>query len=347
MIIGLTGKNGAGKGEVANFLKERGFEYLSLSDVVREEVAKLKKPLTRASLIATGNELRKKFGSDVLARRILARLEADKQYVIDSIRHPDEARALKAAPCFALLCVSAPPKIRFERLKRRGREHDPSTYAEFKKLESVEGKSSVASNLQLDQTIRFADYTITNSGTLESLKIEVTRLVMSMAQEKKRPSWDEYFMGIARVVALRSNCVKRKVAAVIVKDKRIISTGYNGTPRGVKNCSEGGCPRCNQLAASGTRLEECYCSHGEENAITQAAYHGVHIKDSTLYTTYSPCLLCTKMIINSGIHEVVYNVDYPLGENSVKLLREAGVEIRKINLSADQNVASFNMAARC
>ncbi|OGW89993.1 MAG: cytidine deaminase [Omnitrophica bacterium RIFCSPLOWO2_01_FULL_50_24] len=153
-----------------------------------------------------------------------------------------------------------------------------------------------------------------------------------MARKKKRPGWDEYFMGIANVVALRSNCIKRKVAAVIVKDKRVISTGYNGTPRGVRNCSDGGCPRCSSLAASGTKLEECYCSHGEENAITQAAYHGVNIKDSTVYTTFSPCLACTKMIINSGICEVVFNADYPLAQNAVKLLSEAGVRVRKLSI---------------
>ncbi|OGW85311.1 MAG: cytidine deaminase [Omnitrophica bacterium RIFCSPHIGHO2_02_FULL_46_11] len=155
---------------------------------------------------------------------------------------------------------------------------------------------------------------------------------MAIAHKKKRPDWDEYFLGIAKVVALRSNCVKRKVAAVIVKDKRIIATGYNGTPRGVKNCSEGGCPRCNQLTSSGTKLDECLCSHGEENAITQSAYHGVNIKDATIYTTYSPCLLCTKMIINSGLHEVIFNMDYPLGETSMRLLKEAGVKARKVKL---------------
>ena len=183
-----------------------------------------------------------------------------------------------------------------------------------------------------DKTLKLADYTLRNTGSLDDLHQEITRVINTIARKKKRPSWDEYFMGIARVVALRSNCIKRKVAAVIIKDKRIISTGYNGTPRGVTNCSEGGCPRCNQMTASGTKLEECYCSHGEENAITQAAYHGVNIKDSTIYTTYSPCLLCTKMIINSGIKEVVFNMDYPLGENSVRLLREAGIKVRQIKL---------------
>lgn len=148
----------------------------------------------------------------------------------------------------------------------------------------------------------------------------------------KRPSWDEYFMNIAEVVASRSNCMKRQVAALIVKDKRIISTGYNGTPRGTRNCNEGGCPRCNNLAPSGTALEECLCSHAEENAITQAAYHGVAIKDAMLYSTFSPCIMCTKMIINSGIKEVVYNDEYPISDAVKNLYHEAGVKLRRINI---------------
>ena len=156
--------------------------------------------------------------------------------------------------------------------------------------------------------------------------------LQQLMPQLSRPDWDEYFMRIAKVAALRSNCVKRKVAAVIVRDKRVISTGYNGTPRGTRNCFEGGCPRCNQLADSGTQLDECRCSHGEENAITQAAYHGVSVKDGILYTTFSPCLTCTKMIINSGIQEVVYNLEYPLSDTSFQLLQEAGLVFRQFKV---------------
>ena len=147
-----------------------------------------------------------------------------------------------------------------------------------------------------------------------------------------RPSWDEYFMEIAQVVAKRSNCSRRQVAAVIVKDHRIISTGYNGTPRGIKNCNDGGCPRCSSHAPSGTALEECLCCHGEENAIVQAAYHGISVKDSTLYTTFSPCLLCAKMIINAGIKEVVYAERYSIDGTSRRILNEAGVILRPIQM---------------
>lgn len=146
----------------------------------------------------------------------------------------------------------------------------------------------------------------------------------------KRPSWDEYFMSIAHVAAQRSNCCRRHVAAVIVRENRIISTGYNGTPRGIPNCNEGGCPRCNSNAKSGASLDLCICSHAEENAIVQAAYHGIAVKDSTLYTTFSPCLLCAKMIINSGIKEVVFHEHYSVDETAQKMLEIAGVLLRKI-----------------
>lgn len=146
----------------------------------------------------------------------------------------------------------------------------------------------------------------------------------------KRPSWDSYFMNIAQVAATRSNCCRRHVAAVIVRDQRIISTGYNGTPRGIKNCSEGGCPRCNSNAPSGTRLEECICSHAEENAIVQAAYHGIAVKDAILYTTFSPCLLCAKMIVNAGIREVVFQENYTIDSTAARILTEAGITLRRL-----------------
>jgi len=147
----------------------------------------------------------------------------------------------------------------------------------------------------------------------------------------KRPDWDVYFMEIAQVVARRSNCARRHVAAVIVKDKRIISTGYNGTPRGIRNCNEGGCPRCNSDTPSGERLEECLCCHAEENSIVQAAYHGISLKDSILYTTYSPCLMCAKMIINSGIIEVVYRDRYSIDTTARRLLDESGIKVRGLH----------------
>ena len=179
---------------------------------------------------------------------------------------------------------------------------------------------------------QLADHSLANNGTLEELQREADQLLLQLLREVPRPGWDQYFMNIAKVAASRSNCLKRKVAAIIVRDKRIVSTGYNGTPRGTPNCNEGGCPRCNNLASSGTSLDECFCSHGEENAIVQATYHGVQLPDSTIYSTVAPCLLCAKMIINSGISNVVYNKDYPLNDNAFNLFKEAGVTVRKLQI---------------
>ena len=152
---------------------------------------------------------------------------------------------------------------------------------------------------------------------------------MKHLDKNQRPDWDTYFMEIAHVVALRGNCLRRKVAAVVVSEHRIISTGYNGTPRGVKNCCDGGCARCAGDAPSGSDLSECICSHAEENAITQAAYHGIRLKGATIYVTISPCLTCAKMIINSGIAEVVFGGDYAFTEQTRALLTEAGVKCRR------------------
>ena len=143
-------------------------------------------------------------------------------------------------------------------------------------------------------------------------------------------------MDIAHTVARRGNCRRRQVAAVIVIDKRIISTGYNGTPRGVTNCCDGGCPRCASEVASGEKLGECICSHAEENAIVQAAFHGIAVRNGTLYTTISPCLLCAKMIINAGIKEVVFEDDYHFTAQTRTLLRAAGVKCRRFRRSRKQ-----------
>ena len=147
--------------------------------------------------------------------------------------------------------------------------------------------------------------------------------------KSKRPDWDLYFIDIAHVVARRSNCCRRQVAALIVLERRIISTGYNGTPRGIKNCFEGGCPRCAGTAESGSHLSDCICAHAEENSIVQAACHGISVRGGTLYATISPCLLCAKMMINAGLKEVVYEHEYPLSKAVRELFREAGVKCRQ------------------
>lgn len=138
-------------------------------------------------------------------------------------------------------------------------------------------------------------------------------------------SWNDYFMNIADMVSRKSSCSRRQVGAIIVKENRIVSTGYNGTPRGLTNCNQGGCARCAGNAEPGTKLDECLCCHAEENAIVQAAYHGVSVSSGMIYTTFSPCLTCAKMIINAGISTVRYREPYPSSDAALKLFASSGI----------------------
>lgn len=141
-----------------------------------------------------------------------------------------------------------------------------------------------------------------------------------------RPTWDEYFLEIANVAKKRSTCLRRQVGAVIVRDKRILSTGYNGVPTGITHCQEVGCLRDKLKIPSGERHELCRGSHAEQNAIVNAANFGIGLKDSTIYINTQPCIMCTKMIINAGILRIVYEEGYP-DELSLSMIEESGIEL--------------------
>ena len=241
MIIGLTGTNGAGKTVVSDYLRSRGFEFHSLSDAIRAEIRERGEEITRSRLIEVGNELREKHGAGVLAERILAVVESDHNYVIDSIRNPHEVEVLRRRPDFRLLALEADARLRFERSRLRGRENAPETLEQFLAEEARELGSDNPAGQQLVATRKLADLCVTNNGTIEELHRRLDEVIPPLLSRFIRPSWDEYFMNIAKVVATRSNCMKRKVAALIVKDRRIISTGYNGTPRGRVTATRG-CP---------------------------------------------------------------------------------------------------------
>ncbi|MCD6097737.1 cytidine/deoxycytidylate deaminase family protein [bacterium] len=151
----------------------------------------------------------------------------------------------------------------------------------------------------------------------------------------KRPSWDEYFMHLAYLVSTRSTCLRRKVGAILVRDRRIISTGYNGAPTGIKHCLEVGCLRDQLGIPSGERQEICRGLHAEQNAIIQAARFGVSTVGATLYCTTQPCITCSKMLINAGIVRIVVVERYPdtLAE---KMLREAGIPVEFIKIQSQE-----------
>ena len=146
----------------------------------------------------------------------------------------------------------------------------------------------------------------------------------------ERPSWNTYFMDITALVAKRTTCLRRAVGAIIVKDKRILSTGYNGAPSGIRHCREVGCLREQLKVPSGQRHELCRGIHAEQNAIIQAAYYGVSIKGASLYCTTQPCSICAKMIINAGLKKIIYATGY-VDPMANEMLAEAGVELIRFN----------------
>lgn len=146
-------------------------------------------------------------------------------------------------------------------------------------------------------------------------------------KKKSRPNWDEYFLSIARLVSKRSTCLRRSVGAVLVKGKRILATGYNGAPSGIKHCEEKECLRERLKVPSGQRHELCRGLHAEQNALLQAALHGIGVEEAKIYATTQPCIICAKMLINAGIKELVIAGHYP-DKMAREFLKEAGIKVR-------------------
>lgn len=154
---------------------------------------------------------------------------------------------------------------------------------------------------------------------------------MAHALNRKRPAWEVYFLKIAQLASTRSTCIRRQVGAVLVKEKKILATGYNGVPSGISHCADVGCLRDEEGIPSGQRHELCRGLHAEQNAILQAAYHGVSIQGSVLFCTNFPCVICSKMLINAGIKQIFYLDGYP-DPLSEKMLKEAGMELHRIEM---------------
>lgn len=332
MIIGITGTYGAGKDTVAEILKEMNFYHVSYSDLLREELKTRKKSPSRDNLIEMGNELRTKYGADILSKKAFEKVKDGENYVFTSIRNPQEVKYLQARNNFLLINVTAPSSIRIKRIMERNRAGDPKTLKELQEKEARENSRN-PNDQQLNNVATMAKVELRNDSSREKLKEKVEKLVADWLYklQDSRPDWDHYFMNIAENVKMRSTCMSAKKGAIIVKDKMIISTGYNGTPKGITHCTEGGCQRCTSRhlgkIKSGSYSEPCICCHSEENAIVQAAYNGASTKDAVMYTTFTPCVTCAKMIINAGLKEVIMNVKYP-DDVGIKLLADAGISAK-------------------
>jgi len=333
MIIGLTGSLAAGKGIVANFLKEKGFVYLSLSDELRELLKEKKIQITRENLQMWGSQFREEKGSGYLAELIFTKI-MNQQYklaVVDGIRNPGEIEVLKKLKSFFLISVDAPQEIRFKRIVERNRESDPKTWEDFLIVDGRDkGIGEKETGQGVGRCMNKANYTIINED-LEETKKQI-ELIYDKIEMDCRPSWDEYFMEISKAVALRATCNRGRSGCVIARDKQLLVTGYVGSPKGLPHCGEVGHQMKKVVHEDGKETMHCMrTTHAEQNAICQAAKLGVSIDKATLYCKMTPCPTCAKMIINSGISRILCEKKYHVGAESEELFKIAGVKIDFLN----------------
>lgn len=228
-------------------------------------------------------------------------------------------------PFFLLISVDAPVLVRFKRY-RALHPHAEASLESFLALSDADLYSPGPQNLTT--LISLAAIRLLNtSSSLAHLYATLGTLDL-LNPDRLRPSWDAYFMALASLAAQRSNCMKRRVGCVVVRDKRVISTGYNGTPRGLQNCGEGGCGRCNTGEGSGHGLATCLCIHAEENALLEAGRERVGGR-AVLYCDTCPCLTCSIKIVQVGIEEVVYSQGYSMDGETAGVFRAAGVKLRQ------------------
>lgn len=334
MIIGLTGSIAAGKGVVSDFLKDKGFVYLSLSNELREIARKRKIEITRVNLQDLGNSLRREFSPSVLANTVIEKInkQALEKVIVDGIRNPSEIKELKKLKNFFLVSVDAPIEQRFQRCVDRNRESDPISYMDFLSID--ERDKGMGEDLLTGQGVARcmseADFTFTNSGTLDDAKKDIDILFDKINDSIPRPSWDEYFSDISKAVAKRATCNRGKAGCVIVKNKHILVSGYVGSPNGLPHCDEVGHQMESTIHEDGVEREHCIrTTHAEQNAICQAAKLGISIDGATIYCKMEPCSVCAKIIINSGIRRVVCEKRYQSGAQS--LLEEGGVLVDVLN----------------
>jgi len=333
MIVGLTGSIASGKGVVADFLKERDFVYMSLSNELRTLVSDKKIEVTRENLQFWGNKLREENGSGYLASLVVKKIKLQKyeNVVVDGIRNPGELIELRKLKNFFLVSVDAPLEVRFKRAVERSRESDPVDYENFLKINNKDlgiGESATGQGVGL--CMKQSDFELINNGTFEDINGKVEKLYYNLQMAVPPLTWDEYFMTFAQVASKKSKDPSTKVGACIVDtENRVVGLGYNGFP---KYCDDNIFP----FVREGEFLETkyAYAVHAEPNAILNATKNTHGCK---MYVTLYPCNECAKLIIQAGIKEIIYLENkYAHTDSlkaSVRLFEACNVKVRQFDFN--------------
>ncbi|EGW32627.1 deoxycytidylate deaminase [Spathaspora passalidarum NRRL Y-27907] len=352
MLIGISGTLSSGKTEVARYLTFQGFKLISLSkpgdpitslvdssDSLPESDSDTLNEKLDTLVISNGNvssyyskmEVHKKF-DDLEDLLDFVTVNWRENYVLSHMNDMQMLVSLQKRPFFLHISIDAPIGLRYQRYLLKVASHASRLSLEDFVVKNDELLFNVDNPLiEINNQARIK--IINTSASIKDLYIKLSELNL-LDFSRLRPTWDSYFMRLADLAALRSNCMKRRVGCVIVRDYRVIATGYNGTPRHLTNCNEGGCPRCNKGHGSGASLSTCLCLHAEENALLEAGRDRIR-GDSVLYCNTCPCLTCSIKIVQSGIKEVVYAQNYSMDSYSHKVMSEANIILRQYQPPVD------------
>ncbi|KAI3396254.1 hypothetical protein diail_12336, partial [Diaporthe ilicicola] len=348
MLIGICGSLCSGKSTVARYLVDHhGFKHVSVEPSVTktpQEQGTISEPETNVSNIHQKRPSRTALvfpTSDELLEHVTQRWR--ERWVMTDVMSKEALDAYSRRPFFLLISVDAPLLVRWQRYQKRKQElptaktpveptiKSPDSYPAESLEDFVALSDAQLYHAETGQATHISSAPVrllNTSSSLAHLYVNLGKLDL-LSTERLRPGWDSYFMTLASLAARRSNCMKRRVGCVVVShNRRVISTGYNGTPRGIRNCGEGGCPRCNQGLGSGHGLATCLCIHAEENALLEAGRDRLR-EDAVLYCDTCPCLTCSIKIAQVGISEVVYAQGYSMDTDTAAVFREAGVKLRQ------------------
>ncbi|KAI0595920.1 cytidine deaminase-like protein [Biscogniauxia sp. FL1348] len=362
MLIGICGAKCAGKSTVARYLIDHhGFKKLRLepqqhppravrgdengnsvaTDSSSGSRAAAPTPSTNGESIIPARPAKHDSSADYAFSTTGALLDFvtkhwRARWVTTDIHDEAVLDALSRRPFFILISVDAPVTVRWRRYQERQRSSsssspvDVDTTLEDFVRESDADLYAAAGGGGLPLMSRATIRLLNTSSSLAHLYASLGKLDLLDA-DRLRPSWDSYFMTLSSLAARRSNCMKRAVGCVLVDARhRVLSTGYNGTPRSLPNCGEGGCPRCNAGEGSGVSLATCLCLHAEENALLEAGRERIR-PGSVLYCNTCPCLTCSIKIVQVGISEVVYNQGYSMDGEAAQVFRTAGIKLRQFS----------------